>query len=141
LGCFPPSSQRETTIKVPFKNDSDIAAAIKNFNDTIQWAGWTTTPEHTEARQTYDCPILIKENLLNKRKFRRNLHRFCTPESKRLLNTATRELKQLLANTNNASLQTFLQDISLTASTDHSLWKAAKKANQVINSSHPLGTT
>jgi hypothetical protein len=48
-------------LNVPLKSDSNIEAAIKNFNDIIQWAGWTTTPEHTEACQTYDCPILIKQ--------------------------------------------------------------------------------
>jgi hypothetical protein len=54
-------------LNVPLKTDSDTEVAIKNFNNIIQWAGWTTTPEHTEARQTYDCPILIKQKLLNKR--------------------------------------------------------------------------
>jgi hypothetical protein len=111
----------------------------QNFNIN-QWAGWDTTPEHTEARQTYDCPILIKQKLLNKRRLRRNWHRFRTPESKRLLNAATRELKQQLADTSNASFQTSLQDLSPTASTDYSLWKAAKKAKQAINSFHPLRT-
>jgi hypothetical protein len=48
-------------LKAPLKTDSDIEAAIKNINDIIQWTGWTTTPEHTEARQTYNYPILIKK--------------------------------------------------------------------------------
>jgi hypothetical protein len=128
-------------LNVPLKTDSDIEATNKNFNDIIQWAGLTTTPEHTEARQTYDCPILIKQKLLNKRRLHRNRHRFCTPESKRLLNVATRELTQFLADTNNASFQTFFQDLSPTTSTDYSLWKAIKKAKQATNSSHPLRTT
>jgi hypothetical protein len=51
---------------------SDIEAAIKNFNDIIKWAGWTTTPVDTEARQIYDCPILNKQKLLNKRRLHRN---------------------------------------------------------------------
>jgi hypothetical protein len=76
----------------------------------------------------------------NKRRLRRNWHRFCTPESKRLLNAATRVFQQLLADTNNASFKTFLQDPSPTASTDYSLWKAAKKIKQTTNSSHPLRT-
>jgi hypothetical protein len=87
-------------LNVSLNTDSDIEAAIKNFNDIIQWSGWTTTAEHTEARQTYDCPILIKQKLLNKMRLRRTWHRFRTPESKRLLNAATRELEQLLADTN-----------------------------------------
>jgi hypothetical protein len=124
-------------LKAPLKTDSDIEAAIKNFNDIIQWAGWTTTSEHTESRQAYDCPILIKK-ILNKRDSAETgidpAHR-----SKRLPNAATRELKQL-ADTN-ASFQTFLQDRSPSASTDYCLWKVAKKAKQATNSSHPLRTT
>jgi hypothetical protein len=58
-----------------------------------------------------------------------------------LLNAAIRELKQLLADTNNARFQTFLQHLSPSASTDYSLWKAAKKAKQATNSSYPLRTT
>jgi hypothetical protein len=58
-----------------------------------------------------------------------------------MLNAATSEFKQLLADMNNASFQTFLQDLSPTAFTDYSLWKAAKKAKQATNSSHPLSTT
>jgi hypothetical protein len=53
-------------LKVPFTTDPDIEAAIKNFNGIIQWAGWTTTPEHTESRQAYDCRILIKQKILTK---------------------------------------------------------------------------
>jgi hypothetical protein len=48
-------------LNVTLKTDSDIETAIKNFNGIIKWAGRTTTPEHTEACQTYDCPILIKQ--------------------------------------------------------------------------------
>jgi hypothetical protein len=84
---------------------------------------------------------MTKHKSLNKRRLHRNRHRFRTPDSKRLLNAATRELKQLLADTNNASFKTFLQDLSPTTSTYYSLLKAAKKAKQATNSSHPLRTT
>jgi hypothetical protein len=96
---------------------------------------------NNQIRQTYDSPILTKQELLNKTRLRSNGHRFRTPESKRLLNAAKRELKQFLTDTDNASFQTFLQDFSPTASTDYTLWKVAKKAKQTTNSSHPLRTT
>jgi hypothetical protein len=41
-----------------------------------------------------------------------------TPESKRLLNTATQELAQLLNNNKNVYIQTFLQGLTPTESTD-----------------------
>jgi hypothetical protein len=49
-------------LNITLKTDSDIEVAIKDFKDIIQWAGWTTTLEDNEARQTYDCPILINKN-------------------------------------------------------------------------------
>jgi hypothetical protein len=38
------------TLKVSLKTEEDIEAAVKFFNDTIQWAGWNATPEHTQSR-------------------------------------------------------------------------------------------
>jgi hypothetical protein len=31
-------------LHIPLKTESDIEDAVKNFNDTIQWAAWNTTP-------------------------------------------------------------------------------------------------
>jgi hypothetical protein len=63
------------------------------------------------------------------------------PESKRLLNTAIQELKQLLNNNNNDFIQTFLQGLTPTESTDYSLWKETKKMKQVKKPSTPLRTS
>jgi hypothetical protein len=54
-------------LNVLLKTVFDIEAAIKNISDIIQWAVWTITPDHTEARQTYDCPILIKQKTLEQK--------------------------------------------------------------------------
>jgi hypothetical protein len=37
------------TLNVSLKTEEEIEAAVKFFNDTIQWAGWNTTPEHTDT--------------------------------------------------------------------------------------------
>jgi hypothetical protein len=79
----------------------------------------------TDTLKTYDCPILIK-------------HRLQTPESKRL-NTTSQEIKQLLNNNKSDCIQTFLQDLTPTESTDYSLWKVTKKIKQVKKPSPPLG--
>jgi hypothetical protein len=63
------------TLNVSLKTEEDIEAAVKFFNDTIQWAGWNATPEHTDTLKTYDCPILIKQKIEGKRRFRRGWHR------------------------------------------------------------------
>ena len=101
-------------------------------------AGWSSTPENPTPHQIKTCPILITQKLQNKRRLRRNWHRLRTPESKRLFNAATRELKQLLTDYNNSSFQDFLLNLSPSASTNYSLWKAARKAKQIPNSSYPL---
>jgi hypothetical protein len=50
-----------------------------------------------------------------------------TSENKRLLNHTTRELKQLLLQHRNDCVQTFLQGLTPTVSTDYSLWKTTKR--------------
>jgi hypothetical protein len=49
--------------------------------------------QHQDSRHTEDCPILIKQKVEEKRRLRRGWHQLRTPEIKRLLNTATQELK------------------------------------------------
>jgi hypothetical protein len=66
------------------------------------------------------------------------LHRLRTRESKRLLNTATQELKQILNNSKNDCIQTFLQGLTPTELTDYSLWK---KIIQVKKHFPPLRTS
>jgi hypothetical protein len=56
------------TLNDSLKTEQDIEAAVKFFNDTIQWAGWIATPEHTDTLKTYECPILIKQKIEEKKK-------------------------------------------------------------------------
>jgi hypothetical protein len=100
-----------------------------------------TTPEQTSPLKTNECPLLIKQKILDKRRLRRRWHQLRTSRNKRLLNTATRKLKQLINNNRNHNIQTFLQGLTPAASTDYSLWKAIKKTKQIMKSSPPLQTT
>jgi hypothetical protein len=59
------------------------------------------------------------------------------PETKDYL---TQELEQLPNNNKNVCIQTFLQGLTPTESTDYSLWKATKKIKQVKKSSPSLRT-
>jgi hypothetical protein len=54
------------TLNVSLKTEKDIEAEVKFFSDTIQWADWNATSEHTDTLKTYDCPILIKQNIKEK---------------------------------------------------------------------------
>jgi hypothetical protein len=57
------------TLNVSLKTEEDIGAAVKFVDDTVQWAGWNATPEHTDTLKTYNCPILIKQKIEEKRRF------------------------------------------------------------------------
>jgi hypothetical protein len=57
------------TSNVSLKTEEDSEAAVKFFNDTVQWAGWNATPEHTDMLKTYDCAILIKLKVKKKEEF------------------------------------------------------------------------
>jgi hypothetical protein len=56
------------TLNVSLKTEEDIEAAVKFFNDTIQWAGWNATTECTHIVKTYNFSILIKQKIEEKRR-------------------------------------------------------------------------
>jgi hypothetical protein len=111
---------------VPLKTEAEIEDAVKYFTDLIQWAGWTTTPETTCTTSSYDYPIFIKQKFAEKRRLRKEWHLHRTPTSKKLFIKATQELKHLLHDYKNYYIQTFLNGLTPTASTDYSLWKTTK---------------
>jgi hypothetical protein len=81
---------------MPLKTTDDIEEAVKFFTDTVQWAGWKATPPLPARIGIKACSLIIQQQLAAKRKLRRDWHHFRTPESKRLLNAATQDLKQLI---------------------------------------------
>jgi hypothetical protein len=60
--------------------------------------------------------------------------------SKKLFNSSTQELKQLFHEHKNYNIQTFLNGLTPTASTDYSLWKTTKILKAVTQTSTPLRT-
>jgi hypothetical protein len=84
--------------------------------------------EHqTSSLKTNECPLLIKQKIRTNADYA-DIGTIC-------------EQKQLLNNNRNYSIQTFLQGLTPTASTDYSLWKAIKKTKEITKSPPPLRTT
>jgi hypothetical protein len=106
--------------------------AVKYFTDLMQWAAWTATPETTCTT------IFIKQKLAEKRKLRKEWHLHRTPTSKQLFNRVTQGLKQLLHDHKNYNIQTFLNCLTPTITTDYSLWKTTKRLKTVTQTSTPL---
>jgi hypothetical protein len=69
------------SLKVPFKTEENIEAAVTYFTDTNHWAGWNSTLEHTDLPITPDYPIPIKQKVAEKRKIRKKWRRLRTSES------------------------------------------------------------
>jgi hypothetical protein len=61
-------------------------------------------------------------------------------QSKKLFNRATQELKQFLHDHKNYNIQTFLNGLTPTASTEYSLWKTTKRLKAVTQTFTPLRT-
>jgi hypothetical protein len=108
------------TLKIPLKTPEDIEEAVKLFNDTVQGAVWTATPNPPAQLHTHGPP-LIRQRLEEKRQLRKRWQHTKTPENKRLLNRAIRDLKQLLHRHRNDCVQTFLQSLTPNVSIDYSL--------------------
>jgi hypothetical protein len=53
-------------LKVPLKIEENIEASIKYVNDTIRWAGWKATPQHTGIPIAPNYPILIRQKRTEK---------------------------------------------------------------------------
>jgi hypothetical protein len=52
LGRIPNLITKRLTLNIPLKIAEDIEAAVQFFNDTIQWAGWNTTPEPANSNNS-----------------------------------------------------------------------------------------
>jgi hypothetical protein len=89
-------------LSVPPKTTHDIEAAINSFNNLIQRAGWDSTPKPPKIPRSPTCPLLIKQKIRIKRRLLRIWLRYHSPNIKRQLNSATRELKQLLSDNHKA---------------------------------------
>jgi hypothetical protein len=71
------------TLKFPLKTPEDTEEAVKLFNDTVQWVGWTTTSNPPAPLYTHGCPPFIRQCLEEKRQLRKRWQHTRTPENKR----------------------------------------------------------
>jgi hypothetical protein len=102
------------TLKIPLKTPEDIEEAVKLFNDTVQWAGWTATPNPPAPLRHTRLPSFRQTTPGRKTTTPQEM---ATPENKRLLNQAIRDLKQLLNRHRTDCVQTFLESLTSIAST------------------------
>ena len=74
-----------------------------------------------------ESPIIIHQKIATKRKARKRWQLTRAPQDKQYYNKLAKELKHLLRTHKNESIQNYLQELTPTAATDYSLWRAARK--------------
>lgn len=121
-------------------NDGEkIEEAIENFNQsTHQSLFENTRPQKTSTQKFNAYPRFIKEKILEKRKYRKIWQRTRYPSDKRILNKVTRELKEMINDVKNKSMQSYLTGLGATKECNYSLWKATNKFKRPIVQIPPI---
>ncbi|CAH2097059.1 unnamed protein product [Euphydryas editha] len=125
--------------KVSLKTENDVDVATKIFTTTVQECCWLCSPETTERPS--QCKVYSEEvraKIKEKRRLRRVWHTSRHTSDKKALNKASRELKVLIAEANDVSLQTHIENLTATKATNYSLWKACKNFNRPLHHKPPL---
>jgi hypothetical protein len=78
--------------------------------------------------------------ILDKRKLRKGWQTTRSPQDKAIFNKATHELKLLLNDLKQQSIQSYLESFTATEATEYSLWKATKRLNRPQTHIPPLRT-
>jgi hypothetical protein len=112
---------------IPLKSEHDIDTAIENICQNIQKAAWNSTPEQNESKKASYCPLLVRQQIAEKRKLRRQWQYTRSPVDKNKLNRATKNLKNTLDGLRNQNIHDYLENLSATEASDYSLWKATQK--------------
>lgn len=126
-------------LETRLKTIKELEEIVDSLTKTIQNAAWNSTPTETlNTGGITSYPMVIKEKLAEKRRARRKWHNTRHPCDKTLYNRISGQLRSLLQNERNKSLQSFLQSLSASSDKNYSLWKVTKKIKQVKQHSPPV---
>lgn len=120
--------QLEETIdlKIKLKNPDDIEEMTKYITSTIQQCCWNNTPQIEPKEYTSNYPMKVRMKISEKRRLRRIWQQQRHRVDKTALNKSTSELKTLIRNWHNETLQSKLESLTADSSTNYSLWKFTK---------------
>ena len=139
--CFRDTLEDRLNLEIPLQTEADIEEAVASLTATIQQAAWQATPHLQEQRTHESCPTLVKQKIAEKRKARKIWQLTRAPSDKRKYNKLARELKLLLHTLRNEGILHYLSNLTPTAVTDYSLWKATRKIKHPQHHIPPLRAT
>lgn len=126
------------TLEIPLKTAHDVEIATEILSKSIQTSAWSATPESHETETTEECPMVIKEMIINKRQLRKRWSTTRATIDKRRFNRSARNLKSILRKITNESVQNYLSKLTPTQTTDYDLWRATKKLKHPKNCNSPI---
>jgi hypothetical protein len=117
----------QINLKIPLKTEDDLEDAVHNFTTVLQQAAWQATPPIRKQHSQRECPDIVKQKLREKRAARKRWHHTRAQRDKQIYNRLAKELKQLLLNIKNSTVQHYIAGLTPTDETNYSLWKATRK--------------
>jgi len=129
------------TLQAPLKTDRDIEDYVHHLVQIIQPAVWFSTTNPLIHPNQNTCASALKQKILGKRRLRRRWQHTRSPQDKANLNKATNELKMLLNNYKQQTIQTYLESLTPTEATVYSTCKATKRLKRPQTPIPPLRTS
>ncbi|KAJ8730540.1 hypothetical protein PYW08_001953 [Mythimna loreyi] len=129
---------KNANLSISLKTEEDVETAAVYVTNLIQKATWLSTPylEYTEKLQ--DTTVEIKKMIALKRRLRRQWHASRNRRDKTALNHAQKELKQMIKENENNTLQDKLKTLSAHKADNYSLWKMTKSMKRPKEHNLPL---
>ena len=115
-----------TSASISLKTKEDIETATEYLNTSIINDIRSSTPTKTSISK-YEYPHYVLNKITEKRRLRRVWQTHRTPGDKRKLNTSTRNLTKIIKKFKNDCFQKYLVNLSPSADSNYSLWKASRK--------------
>lgn len=125
-------------LQIPLKTEEDIDNTAYYVTDLIQQAAWLSTPYIECLPQSRDYTLEIKKMVAQKRKLRRKWQTYRNPQDKEALNKAKKELKHMLRDNENQTIQEKIKMLSPYKSEEYSLWKITKYMKRPTEHMPPL---
>lgn len=118
---------QQLTLNISLKTPQELEGGIELLNEVIQISAKQATPpiKNIDQKQ-FNYPLYIKNMISNKRRLRRIWQNSRSPVDKANLNRAAQNLKRHLFIVKNQWFTEYSENLSPSASSDYSLWKATK---------------
>lgn len=124
--------ENEISCNISLKTPQDIDIAVVDLNKKIESAAVRSTPQNISIENTKKTFVSekVQQKLEEKRKLRKIWQRTRDKTDKNKYNRSIKELKKCLLEERNFGIQTYLENLTPTETSDYALWKATKKINR-----------